>query len=271
MRSQKPKKPKKQETTGEMVRSFLVAILIALVFRSLAYEPFHIPSGSMLSTLYQGDYIIVSKLSYGYSRYSFPLGIQWFDGRVAETAPKRGDVVVFRNPQQPGTNYIKRLIGFPGDRIQVKDSVLYINGAAVALEELPPAQLAAEDGPNAGAMQFVPRLRETLPGGRGHAVLNMQEGLYDPATGFDADNTPVYTVPPHHYFMMGDNRDRSIDSRFSPANGYPTGPGFVPEENLVGRAEAVIASFRGGVPVWKFWKWPHAFRHERWFTSLRHD
>lgn len=248
------KKEKKPETTGEMMRSFAVAICIALLFRSVAYEPFHIPSGSMLTTLYKGDYIFVSKLSYGYSRYSFPLGLKLFDGRVLKSAPERGDVVVFRLPTNTRVDYIKRLVGLPGDRIQVINGRLHINGEAVEVTRLGDVDVPNETGGTSKVVQF----EETLPGGVKHIILDATENGA-------VDNTPEYTVPEGHYFMMGDNRDNSQDSR------YMQQVGFVPEENLIGRAEIIAVSFKGGVPMWQVWNWYKAIRNDRWFTSLRHE
>ena len=246
------KKQSKPETPLEMLRSFGIAVAIALVFRSLAFEPFHIPSGSMLSTLYQGDYIFVSKLSYGYSRYSFPLGIDWFEGRKLFSEPKRGDIVVFRLPSNPKIDYIKRLIGLPGDRIQVKNGRLYINGKAVEVTRTGDVEVPNDQGGTERLVTF----DETLPNGVTHTILNETEDG-------PVDNTPEYVVPEKHYFMMGDNRDNSQDSR------YMKQVGFVPEENLVGRAEIILVSFKGGVPIWQVWNWPQALRNERWFTDLR--
>lgn len=245
------KKEKKPESTGEMVRSFLIAIAIALVFRSVAYEPFHIPSGSMLNTLYKGDYIFVSKLSYGYSRYSFPLGIDFFDGRKFFTEPKRGDIIVFRLPRQPKVDYIKRLVGLPGDKIQVRGGLLHINGEPVKVESKGFIEVP-KDG---GGSQSVELLTETLPNGVSHNILN----------SFDngpVDDTREYTVPEGRYFFMGDNRDNSMDSR------YMREVGFVPVENLVGRAEIVAVSLQGGVTVWQVWNWWKALRNDRWFKEL---
>lgn len=248
----KPKKEKKPETAGEMIRSFLFAILIALVFRSVAYEPFHIPSGSMLNTLYKGDYIFVSKLSYGYSRYSFPFGVDFFDGRKFRTAPERGDIVVFRLPSDTSIDYIKRLIGLPGDTVQVKKGLLYINGEPVKVEHEAWIEVPKDNGEGTQSAEL---LRETLPNGVTHNILN----IFDNGP---VDDTPVYTVPAGHYFFMGDNRDSSQDSR------YMKQVGFVPEENLIGRAEIILVSFKGGVPVWKVWMWWKALRNDRWFTDL---
>ena len=223
----------RKETPAELIRSLAIAIFIALVIRSLAYEPFHIPSGSMLSTLYEGDYIFVSKLSYGYSRYSFPFSPDLFGGkRILRTGPERGDVVVFRWPRHPNIDYIKRVIGLPGDVIQVRNGRLYINQKPVEITRR--ADVMLPD--NSGDLHSVARYDETLPNGKIHTILNVRDGNVN-ADGFDSDNTPEYKVPEGHYFMMGDNRDNSEDSR------YPDGGvGFVPEENLIGRAEVILLS-----------------------------
>lgn len=237
---------KKKETPGEMLRSFLFMILIALIFRSVAFEPFHIPSGSMLSTLYEGDYIFVSKYSYGYSRFSFPLALKLFDGRIMKSDPKRGDVVVFRNPANLKMDYIKRLIGLPGDTIQMKQGRLYINGTMV--EQTRDGEVDLPD--ELGVKHQIARFDETLPGGVKHIVLDARRNVRDQVTGFDPDNTGVYTVPEGHYFMMGDNRDNSQDSRFSKEIGYGGAPGFVPFENFIGRAEVIAFSWKGEPGRW---------------------
>ena len=256
------KPQKKKETTGEMIRSFLFMVLLALVFRSVAYEPFHIPSGSMLSTLYEGDYIFVSKFSYGYSQFSFPFSPKLFEGRIWKTEPKRGDVVVFRNPNDLGKDYIKRIIGLPGETIQVTQGRLYINGKMVDQ-----TRRGEVDLPGAcGDLRAVQRYDETLPDGRTHTVLDDSNALDDPnnrcntevdarvrvlqGMRLDADNTREYTVPAGHYFMMGDNRDHSQDSRFSPELGYEDAPGFVPFANFVGRAEIIAFSWSGEGGRW---------------------
>jgi signal peptidase I len=234
-----------------MIRSFAFAVFLALIFRSVAYEPFHIPSGSMLPTLQVGDYIFVSKLSYGYSRYSFPFGVSipYFEGRVLEDkAPERGDVIVFRLPSNPGIDYIKRLIGLPGDTIRMIDGVLYINDKAVEMERIGDYQEHMEDG----GIKSVRRYMETLPNGVKHWVLDERPyGNIDPS-GFDSDNTSTYIVPEGHYFFMGDNRDNSVDSRYQ-----VDGPGFVPAENLVGRADVIVVSFNQEAKIYEFWKWLH--------------
>lgn len=246
-----PQKPKKPNETFEFFRTVFYAVLLALVFRSCAYEPFHIPSGSMKSTLLIGDYLFVSKLSYGYSRYSFPLGIDFFDGRILGDAPKRGDIVVFRPPGEPHTDYIKRLIGLPGDRVQVKGGVLYVNGEMAKQSPLPDFTDTDSSPPKP-----LRRYMETLPGGRQHTILD--ETPYG-----EVDNTPEYTVPEKHYFFMGDNRDNSRDSR------YMDGPvGFVPEENLIGRAVVIAFSIDTRAAWWHVWTWPSSLRWERFFTLL---
>lgn len=244
----------KKESTWSMIRSFSYAVLLALVFRSVAYEPFHIPSGSMLPTLQIGDYIFVNKPSYGYSRYSFPFGtvVDYTGGkRVWADAPKRGDVIVFRLPSNPGIDYIKRLVGLPGDRIQVTDGLLHINGTAVKLERIEDYSDVQEDG----SVKAIRRYIETLPEGVQHMVLDERPfGNMDPS-GFDSDNTPEYIVPEGHYFFMGDNRDNSIDSRYQ-----VDGPAFVPAENLVGRADIIFVSFNTHARLLEPWNWFHTKR-----------
>jgi signal peptidase I len=227
------------------------ALLIALVIRTLLFQPFNIPSGSMKATLLIGDYLFVSKYSYGYSHYSIPFSPPLFTGRVFGSTPERGDVVVFRLPRDDSTDYIKRVIGLPGDRIQMKDGLLHINGTPVKRERV-------EDfiDDENGTAERVRRWRETLPNGVSYQTLDLQDN------GF-LDNTQEYVVPAGHYFMMGDNRDNSTDSRVLSQVGY------VPFENLVGKAQIIFFSMGDGEPAWHIWSWPWSVRWSRLFTIVR--
>jgi len=211
----------------ELVKAMLVAAAIALLIRSFFFEPFNIPSGSLLPTLQIGDYLFVEKYAYGYSKYSFPMDLINFDGRFFDAGkPKRGDIVVFRQPKKVGIDYIKRLIGLPGDRIQVIKGVLNINGQPVMLD-YKGMEYISDDGRSVMYKRYI----ETLTNG-------VQHYIYQISDNGRFDNTPVYTVPPGHYFMMGDNRDSSLDSRSDDL-------GFVPAENLIGRAWFIFFSTEG--------------------------
>ncbi|MBB6408093.1 MULTISPECIES: signal peptidase I [Mesorhizobium] len=240
------KSEKKSGGLGETVSVIVQALLLALVIRTLLFQPFSIPSGSMRPTLLEGDYLFVTKWSYGYSRYSLPFGPDIFSGRIWGSEPKRGDVVVFKFPPDPSVDYIKRVVGLPGDKIQVKDGQLFINDVGV-----PRVKTGQIDNPD---ITEEPRpidvYRETLPNGVSYDTLDISPNSI-------GDNTREWNVPPGHYFMMGDNRDNSSDSRFT--------VGFVPAENLVGRANLVFFSIAGKASPLEIWKWPTLMRASRLF------
>ena len=254
---------RKQGVWTENVKTIVYAVLIAVGVRTVAFEPFNIPSGSMIPTLLVGDYLFVSKYSYGYSKYSMPFSPPLFNGRIFGTLPHRGDVAVFKFPRDNSTDYIKRIVGLPGDRIQVKAGVLIINGEPAP--RTPEGMFIAKDQ---GIRTELRMYRETLPGGVKHDILKATDGLenardpaFDPTKEFDPNNTPVYVVPPDHVFAMGDNRDMSSDSRFMNSSGV----GFVPVENLVGRAEILFFSIESDPndEWWAFWEWPLRIRWSR--------
>ena len=235
----------------ETGKTIVYALLIALVIRTFLFQPFYIPSGSMENTLLVGDYLFLEKFAYGYSRYSFPFGLPPFSGRIPAGHPQRGDVVVFKMPNANSPDYmkdfIKRVMGLPGDRIQMINGQVWINGKPV-----PKVRAAdyVEQDPY-GGVNRVPRFRETVPGGKSYYVLDrIQDG--------PSDNTPVFVVPPGHYFMMGDNRDNSDDSRAE--------VGFVPADNVEGRAVFIFFSNDGD--LWKIWQWPWTVRFSRLFTLI---
>ena len=235
---------------GETFSVIVQALLIALVFRTFFFQPFSIPTGSMERTLLIGDYLLVSKFSYGYSRYSFPFSPDLFDGRILADEPERGDIAVFRLPSNPKLDYIKRVIGLPGDTIQMQDGQLYINGEAVRRE---PNGEHVE--PNSfGEPARIPVYRETLPNGVSYDTL-------DAAPNSRGDNTQEFVVPEGHYFMMGDNRDNSADSRFN--------VGYVPFENLIGKARIIFFSIGDGASALEIWKWPTSLRPSRIFDITR--
>ncbi len=244
-------KSAKQGGLYETVKVVVQALLIAVVIRTFLFQPFNIPSGSMMDTLLIGDYLFVNKFSYGYSRYSFPFGAAPFSGRILASKPERGDVAVFKLPADNSTDFIKRVIGLPGDKIQMIGGVLHINGEAVPKRRIDDFV----DTDTAGKEIRVPRYVETLPNGVSYEVLDADpDGFWD--------NTRVYEVPAGHYFMMGDNRDNSSDSRVLSYVGY------VPYENFVGRASIIFFSIREEAPVWQIWRWPWDVRWNRIFDTL---
>jgi signal peptidase I len=256
---------KSEDGIWETIKVIIQAVLIAFVVRTFLYQPFNIPSASMYPTLKEGDYLFVSKLSYGYSKYSFnfalgPANSPWlsccdftFPGRkFLADVPQRGDVAVFKYPPDVRIDYIKRVIGLPGDRIQMKEGSLYINGEAVKKERIEDYIDAERGGPGGG--HAVPQYMETLPNGVSYKVLDLGETV--------GDNTEEYIVPADHYFMMGDNRDNSQDSRFLNEVGY------VPIENYVGRADIIFFSISRDTPLWQVWKWPFTIRWSRFLNLL---
>jgi signal peptidase I len=258
-------KAQKQEGFMETVKTIVYAVAIAVVFRTLFFQPFWIPSGSMKDTLLIGDFLFVNKFAYGYSRHSCPFSACPISGRLFASDPERGDVVVFRHPVN-GSDFIKRLIGMPGDTVQMRGGVLWLNGQEVpqtpdglhseVFEPQGPMghQPRCENAPvGQGGLCTKSRFIETLPGGRQHAVLNIDDG------GF-GDETPVFTVPDGHYFFIGDNRDNSQDSRYGRAVG---GVGFVPAENLIGRADRIMFS-SAGTSLFFVWTW----RADRFFKAV---
>jgi len=267
----KTRPAKGNNSLGETIRFLVTVGILAVLLRSLLFAPFNIPSESMLPRLLVGDYLFVAKWPYGYSRYSFPLGIVPISGRIPSIAPKRGDVVVFKYPRDTSQDYIKRVIGLPGDIIQMRNGQLILNGQPVPKVRI--ADFVEKASPNTqcrgvfGAPNFrvaapdgsvtchYPQYRETLPNGVSYNVI-------DQVPDSPGDNTATYVVPEGHYFMMGDNRDDSADSRF-PVISEGGGVGFVPEENLVGRATIVFFSTDGSASWLLPWTWLSAARWNR--------
>ena len=247
---------KKSEGLWETAKTVVYAVLIALFIRTVAFEPFNIPSGSMIPTLLVGDYLFVSKYSYGYSRHSLPLSPNIFSGRILSSAPER-DVAVFKLPSDNETDYIKRIVGLPGDTLQMRGGRLYINDKILPRKRIKDFVMRDDRGNFAAVPQYV----ETLPNGREHMLLE-KDGDRGPL-----DNTPVFTVPPGHYFAMGDNRDNSLDSRVPNQRGI-NGVGFIPEANLVGRADVLFFSTDGSASWWEVWGWYPAMRFSRFFSVI---
>ncbi|MBU3029623.1 signal peptidase I [Paracoccus marinaquae] len=256
---------KKKEGLWETVKTIFWALLIAGIFRTLFFQPFWIPSGSMKDTLLIGDFLFVNKMAYGYAAVSCPFSLCPISGRILESAPERGDVVVFRHPTR-GVDFIKRVIGLPGDTVQMRNGRLWLNGEEVPTvsagdfveikEQQGPQGLTprcANDPVQDGGECIKPRFTETLPNGVSHDILNITDGWI-------ADDTPTFTVPEGQYFFMGDNRDNSEDSRFPQQVG---GLGFVPAEFLIGRADRIMFSSAGRSLLY-FWTW----RADRFFKAV---
>lgn len=241
---------KNEPTLWETAKTIIYAVVIALFIRTVFAEPFSIPSGSMIPTLLVGDYLFVSKASYGYSKHSLPLSMPLIKGRIFYTEPKRGDVIVFKLPSDNRTDYIKRLIGLPGDRIQMKAGRLYINGEMV--ERTFVERFVQRD--STGAAVRYDKYTETLPNGVKHTILEMSDDM-------PYDNTSEFVVPEDHFFMMGDNRDNSMDSRVLKI-------GFVPKVNLIGKAKFLFYSNDGTARWWEFWKWPMSVRWSRLLNGI---
>lgn len=252
MASIKAKSKAKSKSGGllDNVKTLVYAGLIAIGIRTFVIEPFNIPSGSMIPTLLVGDYLFVEKYSYGYSRYSFPFSPPLFSGRIFDSLPRAGDVAVFALPRDPSIDYIKRIVGLPGDTIQVIHGRLFING-----KECPRRYDGMYMETDQGAPIEVRRYTETLPDGVSHSILQA-------TNNGPLDNTGIYKVPPGFVFAMGDNRDNSEDSRVLSAVGY------IPIENLIGKAEFIFFSVNAQYPWWEFWEWPFEIRWGRLFHII---
>ncbi len=251
---QKPHEPPltAREEWAEFFRTAMIAVVLALIIRTFLFEPFNIPSGSMKPTLEVGDYLFVYKPAYGFSRYSFPFGLAPIEGRIwnGGREPQRGDVIVFKLPSNPSIDYIKRIVGLPGDSVQVINGQLYINHQKVEREFVRMVEVE-EGGGKAMTTQYI----ETLPGGILHPI-------YEEGDDRPLDNTEEYVVPEGRYFAMGDNRDNSQDSRVTNLVGY------IPLENIVGRASFIFFSTNGYANLAEVWKWPFTIRYERLFDAI---
>ena len=242
------------------VRTIVVALLIAVVVRTLLFEPFNIPSGSMIPTLLVGDYVFTEKWAYGYSRFSLPYGPDLFDGRVLFHEPHRGDVAVFRETKDTTVDYIKRIVGLPGDRIRVTGGELYVNDVLVPRTSLGDYDAVDENG----TVMQGRRYEEHLPGSGGRPVVDHQ--ILKLTDEGPQNDTPDYVVPAGDFFAMGDNRDDSADSRFQ--GPLPEDLGYVPMENLVGRAVIIFFSFDHWAPWWAVWDWPFEVRWGRLLNPI---
>ena len=239
------KKDKQKNSFFELIKTLFYAGFIAIIFRSFLFEPFNIPSGSMIPSLLVGDYLFVSKYSYGYSKYSFPFGIIPIKERIFSDEPKRGDIIVFRKPGEEHIDYIKRLIGTPGDKVQVLDGILMVNGKKAIRSKTNFGQMFNQTGKTQLFNEYIEKFEDSSP----HKIIESSDNDY-------FDNTIEFNVPAGHYFFMGDNRDNSRDSRTSEV-------GFVPKENLIGKAERIFFSHNGYSSFYEFWKWHKSIRFSR--------
>ena len=258
-----PARPAKKEDSFPVF--LLKLVLIVVVFRSFFFSPFNIPSESMLPRLENGDYLLAAKWPYGYSKYSLPFSVPLIPGRIFPHQPERGDVVIFKAPPGNDIDYIKRVIGLPGDQVQMIGGQLHLNGKPVPKQRIADFEIAVSPNTHCLAAQFTarradgaevcryPRYRETLPGGRTYEVLDVYTTMQD--------DTPVVVVPEGDVFLMGDNRDNSMDSRFPAVEG--AGIGIVPQANLIGRASLMMFSTNGGAKWLLPWTWFTAARWDR--------
>ena len=242
-------KSKKNSFFGNL-KSILIAIFIALLIRSFIFEPFNIPSGSMKPNLLVGDFIFVSKYSYGFSKHSLPFSIPLIPGKIFSKSPERGDVVVFKTPENNRTDYIKRVIGLPGDKIEIKNGIIFINGSEILRKKLNDFI----DTDNNTTNKRVRMYKEYF--------FNKEMNILDIVDNGIADNTQQFNVPEDHFFVMGDNRDNSQDSRFIST------VGFIPYENLVGKAQFIFFSLENARFL-QIWKWPNSIRYERIFQKIQ--
>ncbi len=241
-----PSTKKEESGLSETVKIVIQALLLAVIVRTFFFQPFTIPSGSMIPNLLVGDYLFVSKYTYGYSKFSLPFSPDIMEGRVWSGEPERGQIAVFRLPGNTDIDYIKRVVGLPGDKIQMRDGRLYINGEGVQHENAGMYQ-HPDGGPT------VPMFTETLPNGVSYNIIDTNRRS-------QGDNTGVFEVPAGHYFMMGDNRDNSLDSRFD--------VGYVPLENFIGPARTIFFSVSKGTHPLAVWRWPSSMRTDRLFMGL---
>ena len=231
------------------IKSIIIAIFIALLIRSFIFEPFNIPSGSMKPNLLVGDFIFVSKYSYGFSKHSLPFSVPLIPGKIFSKIPERGDVVVFKTPENNRTDYIKRVIGLPGDKIEIKNGIIFINGSEILRKKLNDFI----DSDNNTSNTRVRMYKEYF--------FNKEMNILDITDNGIADNTQQFNVPEDHFFVMGDNRDNSQDSRFIST------VGFIPYKNLVGKAQFIFFSLQNSRFL-EIWKWPKAIRYNRIFKKI---